>query len=131
MKALLDTHVFLWWITDDPRLPSHVRDIIADRNNDLFLSAASCWEIAIKSHLGRITLPHKPDIFIADQMSLNAVRSLPVQAGHALHTFNLPLHHRDPFDRMIASQAQLEGLPVITSDPLITQYKIKIIWKGK
>ncbi len=131
MRALLDTHVFLWWINDDSRLISHVRNIIADRDNELFLSAASCWEIAIKAHLGRISFPRKPDTFIADQMSSNAIQSLPVQASHALHTFNLPHLHKDPFDRMIASQAQLEGLPVITSDPLIARYKIKIIWKRK
>jgi len=128
MKALLDTHIFLWWIADDPRLPSSVKEIIADGRNELFFSAASCWEIAIKLQLGRISLPEKPDIFIADQLSKNAIRSLPIQASHALYVFNLPPLHRDPFDRIIVAQAKLEKLPVITSDPLIRQYKINIIW---
>jgi len=129
MKMLLDTQVFLWWITDDPKLPAHVRKIIADGENELLLSSASCWEIAIKSQIGSLKLPAKTDVFIAEQMALNAIQSLPVQASHALNVFNLPQHHRDPFDRMIISQAQLEGLPVLTSDPLFARYKVKIIWK--
>ena len=129
MKALMDTHVFLWWITDDRRLPISVRGIIADGGNELLLSAASCWEIAIKANLGRIALPKRPDIFIPDQMALNAVQGLPVQASHALHIFNLPHLHRDPFDKMLVAQSQMEGLPIITSDPLIAQYNVKVVWE--
>lgn len=131
MRALLDTHVFLWWITDDPKLPLYIRGIIADGNNDLFFSAASCWEIAIKSRLGRIKLPKKPDVFISEQMAINAIRGLPIQAGHALHVFNLPGLHRDPFDRIIVAQSQLEGLPIITSDALIAKYRVEIIWNAE
>lgn len=131
MRALLDTHVFLWWITADSRLPSQVREIIADGNNELFFSAASCWEIAIKTQLGRISLPGRPDVFISDQMTINAIQGLPIQASHALHVFNLPHLHRDPFDRIIVAQSQLEGLPVITSDTLIAEYKVEIIWSRK
>ncbi|HXX57697.1 MAG TPA: type II toxin-antitoxin system VapC family toxin [Thermodesulfovibrionales bacterium] len=129
MKAILDTHVFLWWLTDDPRLLGQVRRIIADGENELFLSAASCWEISIKYQLKRLTLPDKPDVFISDQMAENAIRGLPILASHALHVFHLPRLHRDPFDRMIVSQSRLERLPVMTSDPLISQYKVPIIWK--
>jgi PIN domain nuclease of toxin-antitoxin system len=128
LRALLDTHAFLWWLTDDPQLPRNVRDIIADEKNELYFSAAGCWEIAIKARLGKITLPDKPDVFISDQLSLNGIRSLPVQSSHALHVFSLPPLHRDPFDRMIVSQAQLENMPVITSDPLIALYQVKLIW---
>lgn len=128
MKYLLDTHVFLWWITDDKQLPQTIRKIIADGNQELFFSAASCWEIAIKARLGRLTFPKKPDIFISDQLAVNAVQSLPILASHALHVFNLPGFHRDPFDRMIVAQSQLEGLPVITSDRLIAGYDVKTIW---
>ncbi|GAB4485287.1 MAG: type II toxin-antitoxin system VapC family toxin [Thermodesulfovibrionales bacterium] len=128
MKALLDTHTFLWWILDDPRLPKRIRDVIADGDAELFLSAASCWEIAIKSGLGRISLPSRPETYIARQMSENAISPLAIETGHALHVFSLPMHHRDPFDRMIIAQAQMERLSVITSDPLISQYKVKTIW---
>ncbi len=129
MRALLDTHTFIWWIADDPKLPSYVRSIISDGDNELFFSAASCWEIAIKAQIGRIKLPSRPDIFISEQLALNAVQTLPIQASHALHVFNLPHHHRDPFDRMIIAQSQMEDLPILTSDPLIAKYKIKTIWK--
>lgn len=131
MKALLDTHVFLWWIMNDPHLPQPVREIIADGTNELFLSSASCWEIAVKAHIGRITLPAKPDVFIPDQMAINAIHGLPIHPSHALHVFNLPLLHRDPFDRIIVAQSQLEKLTVITSDTLISRYKVETIWEPR
>ena len=95
----------------------------------LFLSAASCWEIAIKAQIGRIELPDKPGIFISHQMALNSIQGLPIQTSHALHVFNLPSHHRDPFDRIIIAQAQLEKLPIITSDAMIAKYKVKVVWR--
>lgn len=129
MRVLLDTHIFLWWITDDSRLIANVRDIIADGTNDLFLSVASCWEIVIKAQFGRIDLPDKPDKFIAEQLSLNAIKSLPILANHALNVFNIPSLHRDPFDRLIISQAITENLPIVTSDPVFKQYGIETVWK--
>ena len=128
MRALLDTHTFLWWIIDDPQISSRVRDIISNSSNELFLSAASCWEIAIKAKIGRIKLPDRPHIFVSEQMSLNTIQGLPIQISHALHVFNLPHHHIDPFDRIIIAQSQLEKLPILTSDSLISKYKVKIIW---
>lgn len=128
MKALLDTHTFLWWITDNPKLSSRVRKIIGDGRNELFLSAASCWEIAIKAQLGRIKIPDKPELFISEQMVANAIQGLPIQISHAVHVYNLPAHHRDPFDRMLIAQAQLERLPILTDDPQISQYPVKVIW---
>lgn len=131
MRALLDTHVFIWWIMDAPQLPRRVRELIAEEDNELFLSAASCWEIAIKAGLGKITLPAHPDAFIVDQMALNAVQALPVEASHALHVFHLPSLHRDPFDRILIAQALMEGMPIITSDALIRKYKVRTIWDKK
>ena len=128
MKVLLDTHTFLWWITDHPKLSSRVREIIGDGNNELFVSAASGWEIAIKAQLGRLQLPDEPQRFILEQLSLNAIQSLPIQISHALHVFSLPNHHRDPFDRILISQAQLEGLPILTADPQIALYPVEVIW---
>jgi PIN domain nuclease of toxin-antitoxin system len=128
MKALLDTHAFLWWITDDPCLSSHVREIIADGDNELFLSAASGWEMAIKAKLGKLHLPDNPESFVLDQLAINAIESLPVQMGHALRVYALPEHHRDPFDRMLVAQAQSERIPILTADPLIAQYAVKVIW---
>jgi len=128
MKALLDTHVFLWWITDDQRLSSRVREIIADGTNEILFSAASGWEIAIKTRLGRLQLPNDPEIFIPEQLELNAIEVLPVQIGHALHVYQLPSHHRDPFDHLLIAQAQLEKLPILTADPQISRYPVEVIW---
>ena len=128
MKALLDTHAFLWWITDDPRLSSRVRELTGDSINTLFLSAASGWEIAIKAQLGKLQLPDNLERYIADQLSLNGFESLPIQLRHALHVYSLPDLHRDPFDRILVAQSQLEQLPILTVDPQIARYGVDVIW---
>ncbi len=128
MKALLDTHTFLWWITDDPQLSPEAQEIIKNVENTIYLSAASGWEIAIKARLGKIKLPENFKVFLFEQMSINSILELPVKMNHALHTFVLPNYHRDPFDRLLVSQSQLEILPIITADPQITRYKVKTIW---
>ena len=128
MRALLDTHVFLWWITDDPRLSPRAREAIADAGNQIFLSAASGWEIAIKARLGKIQLPAHPGHFIAEQLALNAIECLPLRMEHALHVYTLPDYHRDPFDRLLVAQSQLENMPIITSDPFIARYAVEVIW---
>lgn len=126
MRYLLDTHAFLWWIADSKLLSDRARDIISDGANTLYLSAASGWEIAIKAGLGRIRLPQNPQGFISRQLSANSIESLPIQMSHALQTFALPLHHRDPFDRIIVAQAQLEKMTVLSSDPQIARYDIRV-----
>ncbi len=128
MNALLDTHTFLWWITDNPDLSPRAREVISDGDNTLFLSAASGWEIAIKAKLGRLQLPDNPERFVIEHMSLNAINSLPIQLSHALHVYTLPNHHRDPFDRMLVAQSQLEKLPIVTVDPQIAHYPVQVIW---
>jgi PIN domain nuclease of toxin-antitoxin system len=128
MKALLDTHAFLWWITDDARLSSRVRELTGDSTNTLFLSAASGWEIAIKAQLGKLQLPDNLERYIADQLSLNGFESLPIQLRHALHIYTLPDLHRDPFDRILVAQSQLEQLPILTVDPQIARYGVDVIW---
>ncbi|MDD5224309.1 MAG: type II toxin-antitoxin system VapC family toxin [bacterium] len=127
MRILLDTQIFLWWIADDSRLSEKAREIIRNSENQLFLSAASGWEIAIKAGLGRIRLPQNPQGFVSRQLSANSIESLPIQMSHALQTFALPLHHRDPFDRIIVAQAQLEKMTVLSSDPQIARYEVKVI----
>ena len=128
MKVLLDTHTFLWWIADSPRLSARAREVIRDSNNELFFSAASGWEIAIKAQLGRLQLPDNLEQFIVGQLSLNTILVLPIQLRHALHVYTLPQHHRDPFDRMLVAQSQVENLPILTTDPQIAQYEVKTIW---
>jgi PIN domain nuclease of toxin-antitoxin system len=128
MKVILDTHAFLWWITDDRRLSSGARQAIANPGNELLLSVASAWEIAIKTRLGRLSLPESADRFIPDQLSRNGISSLPIQVRHALYTARLPPIHRDPFDRLIIAQCVLEKVPIVTRDKVIPTYKVDTIW---
>lgn len=128
MKILLDTHAFLWWITNDPRISSKVSEIMADGLNELYLSAASIWEIAIKSQLGRLKLPENPDIYLTEQMAFNAVQSLSITIYHAFRIYSLPDIHKDPFDRIIIAQALSENMPVLTRDGNIPKYGIQTIW---
>ena len=128
MRAILDTHTFLWWNMDDPQLSKAAREFISDGKNEVFLSAASAWEIAIKCARGRLTLPEVPGQYVADRMAAHNFLPLPVQISHALQVFNLPDIHQDPFDRLLVAQSQLEDLPILTADTLIPQYDVSIIW---
>lgn len=128
MKAILDTHTFLWWNMGDQRLSQIARDFIADGANELFLSAASAWEIAIKTGRGRLTLPEPPNVYVAHRLVLHNIQPLPIQISHALHVFHLPNHHQDPFDRLLVAQSDLEGMPIITTDPQVARYGVSIIW---
>ncbi len=128
MRVLLDTHALLWWISDDPRLSALAREVIANPGNDVLVSAVSAWEIAIKSALGRIELPDAPERFLPEQLARNAMTSLPIQFGHALRVFHLPQHHRDPFDRLLVAQAQVEGLPIVSGDREVANYPVEVLW---
>jgi len=128
MRALLDTHTFLWWNMDDPRLSEKASDFIADGSNEIFFSAASAWEIAIKAARGRLILPEPPQTYIAKRISLHHFSPLAVQVIHAVKVYELPEHHRDPFDRLLIAQCQLEGLPILTDDPNIARYPLTVIW---
>jgi PIN domain nuclease of toxin-antitoxin system len=128
MRVLLDTHVFLWWITDDRRVSAGASEVIADGRNDLLFSVASGWEIAIKASLGRIELPIPMERFLIGQLRENRIEVLPIQMSHALHVSGLPHRHRDPFDRMLVAQAQLEKLPILSSDRRIAKYEVEVLW---
>lgn len=121
---LLDTHIFLWWIADDPRLPPSTRQIISDPRNTLYFSAASAWEMAIKTQIGKLTLEGAPDAFLATHLNRNQVETMEVQISHAVRVFHLPMHHRDPFDRLLIAQSQVEGIPILTGDPRIRMYDV-------
>lgn len=126
MTVLLDTHTFLWWITDGPRLSRRAKKAIAD--SSCLLSVASCWEMAIKAGLGHLDVPAPLDRFLQQQIEINGFHVLPVSLEHAAGVRDLPFHHRDPFDRLIAVQARLEELPVVSADPVFTKYGVKRIW---
>jgi PIN domain nuclease of toxin-antitoxin system len=128
MKVLIDTHTFLWWNTDDPLLSVHAKEIIANGQNEVFLSAASVWEIVIKTAKGRLILPESPVQYISSRMSLYRFRPLPVQISHATLVYELPPHHNDPFDRMLIAQSRLESMPLVTIDEDIRRYDLETIW---
>jgi PIN domain nuclease of toxin-antitoxin system len=128
MRAILDTHVFLWWNTDDPKLSTSIREIIADGRNTLYLSAASAWEIAIKAERGRLTLPAPPQEYVTDRLALHSIQALPITLRHALQVYALPVHHRDPFDRLLVAQGQIEDLPILTADRTFARYDIRTIF---
>jgi len=128
VKFLLDTCAFLWMITDAPDLSPKAREILADADNGLFLSAASCWEISIKSGLGRIRFSGPCERIIPEQMHRLSIQPLPVLSAHALHVARIKPLHRDPFDRMLVAQSRLERLPLLTPDPLIKSYGVETVW---
>lgn len=128
MRALLDTHTFLWWNLDDPQLSETAREFIAAGGNEIFFSAASAWEIAIKAGRGRLELPQPPDEYVAHRMRLHRFSSLPIELSHALEVYRLPDIHMDPFDRMLIAQSRLEDLPLLSADPEIARYAVEIIW---
>jgi PIN domain nuclease of toxin-antitoxin system len=128
MKALLDTHVFLWWNIDSQLLSSTAREIIRDGGNEIYFSAASAWEIAIKCARGRLLLPDTPEKYVAERMNLHRFQPLPVQISHALHIYTLPDIHQDPFDRLLVAQSQLEDLPLLSADTEIKRYDVQVIW---
>ena len=128
MKVMLDTYTFLWWNLDDPRLSLTTRQIIMDGNNEIFVSVASPWEIAIKTARGSIILPLPPDQYLPSRLRLHNFQTLPVQLSHALQVYHLPEIHRDPFDRLLIAQSQLEDLPLLTCDPEIHLNAVNTIW---
>jgi PIN domain nuclease of toxin-antitoxin system len=128
MNLLLDTHAFLWFITNDSRLSAAALALIQSPANRRLLSLASVWEMAIKLSLGKLTVAQPFAQFIPEQLRLNRVELLPIQFSHAAVVATMPFHHRDPFDRLMAAQCQVEGLPIISHDPAFDAYSIQRLW---
>lgn len=128
LRLLLDTHAFLWLATDDPRLSKRARTLAGDRKNALWLSAASVWEIAIKSSLGKLELDLPLETFFEDQMEAMSLQPLDVERRHALVVADLPFHHRDPFDRLLLAQARIEGLQILSRDAAFDAYFDGRVW---
>lgn len=127
MKVLLDTQVWLWMLATPERLSAASRKRVASPANELLLSAASAWEIAIKYALGKLRLAEAPGEIVPRLMTKTGVTPLPVLHRHALHVAELPPRHRDPFDRLLVAQAQLEGLPILTADRTFKLYDVEVI----
>jgi PIN domain nuclease of toxin-antitoxin system len=128
MKLLLDTHVFLWWVSDDSQLSLTAREMIADSDNTIYFSVVSAWEIIIKVGTSKLSLPESPEIYIPSRLISNQFESLSVLMPHVLRINSLPNFHKDPFDRLLIAQSLVEDIPIITVDSLIIQYPVKTIW---
>lgn len=124
MNLLLDTHVFLWAVDNNPNLSQKARDAIIDGNNVVFVSAVTAWEIVIKKAIGKLQVPNGDYL---EELKLHRFTPLDITTEHALTVENLPPHHKDPFDRMLIAQAQVEKLTLITGDPKIKAYPVPII----
>lgn len=124
---LIDTHVWLWMQAEPARLRAETRELVEDAANELLLSAASAWEIAIKHRIGRLSLPEPPTTYVPDRMRRSGTMPLPVEAAHALRTAELPDHHNDPFDRLLIAQAQLLDIPILTVDDQLSAYNVTTI----
>ncbi|MCW6053619.1 type II toxin-antitoxin system VapC family toxin [Lyngbya sp. CCAP 1446/10] len=131
MKLLLDTQCWLWWFAQPERLNEEAIAHIADEMNELWFSVASIWEIGIKNAIGKLPLPEPIDSYISSRMVQLGVQYLEIRAPHALRAAALPLHHRDPFDRMLIAQAQIEDMTLVSADSMFKQYSdISILCAG-
>ncbi len=129
MKLLVDTQCWLWWFAQPGRLSEEAIAHIADEANELWFSVASVWEIGIKVAIGKLLLPEPIDSYISSRMMQLGAQSLEIRATHALQAAALPLYHRDPFDRMLIAQAQLEDMTLVSADAMFRQYSdVSILW---
>ena len=127
MRLLLDTHTFLWFIDDNQRLSSNAKSLL-ESDNELLLSTASLWEIAIKLSIGKLSLPQPFEPFVRQQLSINAIGILQIETAHLHVVSTLPFHHRDPFDRLLVAQAIVEQVPIVSADVEFDGYSIGRLW---
>jgi PIN domain nuclease of toxin-antitoxin system len=126
MKILLDTHTFLWAVTEERRLSPKVRRLLVSA--ETWWSVVSLWEALAKATIGKLSLPQPAGGFLVRELKSNGVGVLPVTLSHVLRVESLALHHRDPFDRLLIAQSIEEGWPIVTADPLFARYPVEVIW---
>ena len=124
MRLLVDTHAALWLLSNDDRLSQSARQLLFAKENECVLSSASVWEVAIKRSLGKLKAPAD----FHTQMQRHGFAGLPVYDHHAAMVAELPLHHRDPFDRLLVAQAIIEGMSILSADPLLRAYEVSVVW---
>ncbi len=128
MKLLFDTHTFIWWDSQPNNLSQTALALLQDRSNILLLSVISIWEMQIKLQLGKITLNRSLLEIIENQQQTNQIEVLPVKLDHVLELDSLPLVHKDPFDRLLVAQANVENAALVSCDPIVAQYPVNVIW---
>lgn len=127
MKVLLDTHVWLWWHLDPDRIHQQALRQMESRANELFLSSVSIWEMAIKIAAGKLKLPEALEVMLPKELASDDIHVLPLLAHHCFELARLPMHHRDPFDRMLVAQAREEDMALMTADVALRKYKVKVL----
>ncbi len=128
MRLLLDTHTLLWYTLADPKLSRAAQALILDAANEILISPASYWEIAIKVSIGKLTLHRPYEDFMDLCLKTYGFKILPVEPRHTAALIGLPFHHKDPFDRLLVAQAMVEGIPIISADPALDSYPIRRLW---
>lgn len=128
MRLLLDTHAFLWFVLNDASLSAPAQALISDPRNDVLISPATYWEIAIKVGIGKYQLPGPFADFMDDQIARNDLTILPITVGHAAIVASLPFYHKDPFDRLLIAQAIVENMPVLSVDAAFDPYPVTRLW---
>lgn len=128
MRLLLDTHTFIWFVIDSPRLSTIVRALIENENNEKLLSTASVWEMAIKHSSGKLSFSLPFRVFIEQQLGLNSIELLNINLDHVDIVATLPFYHRDPFDRLLVAQAMVEQIPILSADSAFDAYPINRLW---
>ena len=129
MKLLFDTHTFMWWDSDLDKLPQHVQNLCFHPENQLVLSIVSVWEMQIKVQIGKLDLGKPLAEVIANQRKTNQIQLLPVYYDHVLELNNLPLYHKDPFDRLLIAQARVEGMVILSRDLQFGKYTVQVEWE--
>lgn len=128
MRLLLDTHVWLWWMNAPHRLPAPTVAALRARDSHLLWSAVCVWELAVKHAIGKLALPGGSASFVRTRMVETGAAALAITHDHALQAAGLPPHHKDPFDRLLVAQAQVDGLTLVTGDPQLSAYDVPILW---
>ena len=128
MRVLIDTHVFLWWVEGDRRLPAKAHAALLDPDTECLFSLASVWELAIKAGLGKLRLALPVQRYVVEHVAANGFKMLDIRVPHLGRIETLANHHRDPFDRMLIAQALEENLSIVSADRLFTKYGIRRIW---
>ncbi|NET00807.1 MAG: type II toxin-antitoxin system VapC family toxin [Sphaerospermopsis sp. SIO1G2] len=127
MQLLLDTQIIIWFVNDDPQLKEHLKDLIEDQNNTIYLSIASLWEMSIKYNLGKLKFEGSYQEFVEVEIIHSCINLLDINVNHLYIHSHLPLYHKDPFDRLIIAQSIAENIPLISADSIFSQYPVTII----
>ena len=128
MKLLIDTHTFIWFVDGSSALSPFAKQLLEDKNNDIYLSLVSVWELATKISIGKLAFAQPLPEYVTTQTKRNGIALLPIELPHVLYVATMPLHHRDPFDRLLVAQSEVERLPLVSADAVLDGYGVQRLW---